>query len=141
MDTNSDSSYTTTKPADLCIIDDALKDAKCNEVTRGFFRTVTEANRVRKIEAIIKGFNQIMTASRGEVLCMVTTATKPDQKVLDQIKTILGGFVRKDQKVVMDVKVNPGLIGGMVVEVGDRYCDMSVATKIRRLSESLNAAV
>lgn len=39
------------------------------------------------------------------------------------------------------LKVDPSLLGGMVVEIGDKYIDMSTATKIKKMTEALREVV
>ena len=43
--------------------------------------------------------------------------------------------------MMVSLKVDPLLLGGMVVEVGDKYIDMSTATKIKKMTEALREVV
>ncbi|XP_041379187.1 ATP synthase subunit O, mitochondrial-like [Gigantopelta aegis] len=69
---------------------------------------LAENNRLTKVSGVIKAFGTIMSAYRGEVNCVVTTA-----------------------------KTDPALIGGMIVSIGDKYIDMSTATKIKKIVQSM----
>lgn len=42
---------------------------------------------------------------------------------------------------MLHFKVDPALLGGMVVEIGDKYIDMSTATKIKKMTEALREVV
>lgn len=50
-------------------------------------------------------------------------------------------FVKSNETVQLTAKVDPSILGGMVVSIGDRYVDMSVANKIKKYTEILNVAV
>ena len=40
----------------------------------------------------------------------------------------------------MGYKVDPAIIGGMVVSIGDKYADMSIATKMKKYTDIIKAA-
>lgn len=49
--------------------------------------------------------------------------------------------MKSNETVHLTTKVDPTIIGGMVVSVGDRYVDMSVATKIKRYTDIISTSV
>ncbi len=83
----------------------------------------------------------MMSAFRGEVTCEVTSAKALDAATLKEIEGALSGFLQKGQSLQLSAKVDPNIIGGLVVVIGDRYIDMSLATKINSYSALLKQAV
>jgi F-type H+-transporting ATPase subunit O len=53
----------------------------------------------------------------------------------------LQAFAKKGETIKIELKVDPTIIGGMVVSIGDKYVDMSVATKIKKYTEIIQDAV
>jgi len=53
----------------------------------------------------------------------------------------LQSFAKKGENIKIELKVDPTIIGGIVVSIGDRYVDMSVATKIKKYTEIIQNAV
>lgn len=47
----------------------------------------------------------------------------------------------KGKQILLTTKVNPNILGGLTVKIGDRYADMSIASKLKKYSDILNAAV
>lgn len=58
-----------------------------------------------------------------------------------QLTEALQGFLKKGEKLSLNLAVDPAVIGGMVVEIGDKYVDMSTATKVRQMTNLLKEAV
>lgn len=54
---------------------------------------------------------------------------------------LLQKFLKSNETLQLTAKVDPTLIGGMVVSIGDRYVDMSVASKVKKYTELISAAV
>merc|ERR1719295_1485723 len=102
---------------------------KLNPLSKNLLLAVAENNRYSFLPAISTAFSTIMAAHRGEVVCEVTTA-----KALD------AGLVKKGEKALITYKVDASIIGGMVVSIGDKFCDMSMATKLNKYSELLKAS-
>lgn len=49
--------------------------------------------------------------------------------------------MKSGQAILLTTKVDPSIIGGMIVSIGDRYVDMSVASKIKKYSEIISTPV
>ena len=82
-----------------------------------------------------------MAANRGELLCRVITAKPLDDKLRNELNAVLKQFSKQGEKVTMDTSVDPAIMGGMIVEIGDRYIDMSIASKIKTYTDILTSNV
>jgi len=60
---------------------------------------------------------------------------------LKEITGALQGFIKSNEKLQVSTKVDPSLLGGMVVSIGDKYVDMSVATKIKQFTKIIEETV
>ena len=96
---------------------------------------MAENGRLGRLEGIAKNMGEIMKAHKGEVNARVTTAKPLDSSQQKELQSVLQGFLKKGNKLHIDLKVDPALIGGMVVELGDRYVDLSLASKLRLYSK------
>jgi len=118
-----------------------LKKLDCSEIAQNFFATVADNGRLQKIEGIFKSFEKLMSAHRGEIICEVVTAKPIDEATLREVTGALQGFVKSNQKLQVSTKVDPSIMGGMVVSIGDKYVDMSVATKIKQYTKIIEENV
>lgn len=57
-----------------------------------------------------------------------------------EVEAAIGKFMKQGQKSIVNYKVDPSIIGGMVVSIGDKYADMSIATKLNKYSEIIKSA-
>lgn len=64
-----------------------------------------------------------------------------DAASLKEVESALAGFLKKGQSLVLTTSVDPSIIGGMIVVIGDRYVDMSLSTKIQKYSELMQQAI
>jgi len=58
-----------------------------------------------------------------------------------ELEAALKGFVKSGQSLLITTSVDPSIVGGLIVSIGDKYCDMSTATKIKKYTEIIKAAV
>jgi len=123
-------------------LDGVLKKLKYSSITTNLFATMAENSRLRMTNEVMKAFRQIMTAHRGEVVITVTTAQALDSGSQKELQTSLQGFAKKGQKMDIVMKVDPSLLGGMTVNIGgDRFIDMSTATKIKNYKGVLEQSI
>ncbi|XP_042208033.1 ATP synthase subunit O, mitochondrial-like [Homarus americanus] len=122
-------------------LDSVMTKKKANALTANLFGALTENGRLSNVEGVIGAFETIMAAVRGEVLCEVTTAKPLDAIMKKELESSLKAFLQPGESLQLTLKVDPSIIGGMLVSVGDKYIDMSMATKINRYTGLLQQAV
>merc|ERR1711893_415865 len=118
----------------------ACDKLKMNELSKNLFLALAENGRFCVAEAVVNSFSTIMAAHRGEVVCEVTTAKAIDGPMKKEVEAAIGKFMKQGQKSIVNYKVDPSIIGGMVVSIGDKYADMSIATKLNKYSEIIKSA-
>ncbi|XP_046977893.1 ATP synthase subunit O, mitochondrial [Vanessa cardui] len=102
---------------------------------------MAENGRLENLEGVINAFKIMMAAHRGEVVCEVITAKPLDQTQKQNLESALKKFVKSNETIQLTTKVDPSLIGGMIVSIADKYVDMSIASKVKRYTEVISAAV
>lgn len=114
----------------------ASKDA----TVKNFLDTLAENNRLSILGGVCQKFGQIMSAARGEVEMTVTSAQPLDNKTLSRLETAVAksSYVGQGKKLKVTNEVNPDIVGGLVVEVGDRTIDLSVSSRIAKMNKLLN---
>jgi F-type H+-transporting ATPase subunit delta len=100
-------------------------------LTRNFLGVAARNRRLFVLPGVIAGYLKVLAARRGEVTAEVTAA-KPltpaqTEAVNEQLRKAVGG------KVAVDLRIDPSLIGGLVVKVGSRMVDASLKSKLARL--------
>ncbi|XP_011314379.1 ATP synthase subunit O, mitochondrial [Fopius arisanus] len=111
-----------------------------NPATGNLLTLLAENGRLGMIGQIAQAFKQIMAANRGEVVCEVTTAKPLDADTQSKLESTLKMFLQKGQTLLLTTKVDPTIIGGMLVSIGDKYVDLSIASKVKRYSEIIRSA-
>ncbi len=120
-----------------------LKNNKYNEITVNLFTVLAENGRLDQSSKVMAAFDQLLRAHRGEVTVTVTSAKELDAKSLKQLTSTIqkSSLVDKDAKVSVVTKVDPQILGGFIVEVGDKTVDMSVSSKITKLNRLLTETI
>jgi F-type H+-transporting ATPase subunit delta len=108
-------------------------------ITANFLKIVTANRRLFAIRQIIKAYRALVARHKGEVSAEVTVAEPLDGKhvaaLKDALKSVTGG---KD--VELKVKVDPAIIGGLVVKLGSRMIDTSLRTKLNSIKHAMKEA-
>jgi F-type H+-transporting ATPase subunit delta len=116
-----------------------LSQAGIVDLAANFLLLVAANRRLFAIGHIVNAFRQLVARHKGEVTAQVTVAEKLTDKNLDALKgalkTVTGG---KD--IDFDVKVDPAIIGGLIVKVGSRMVDSSLRTKLNAIKLSMKEA-
>jgi F-type H+-transporting ATPase subunit delta len=100
-----------------------------------FLAVVAKNRRLFAVPAMIKVYVEKLAERRGEVTAEVAAAQPLSAGQLD----LLGEQLRRSvgRRVSVHVRVDPGLIGGMVVKLGSRMIDGSISSKLQRLQMAM----
>lgn len=96
-----------------------------------FFKVIAANRRLFAVPAIIKAFRQTVARHRGEVTADVTSAEPLSDAHIAALKAALKESIGKD--VSVDARIDPSLLGGLIVRVGSRMVDSSLRTKLNAL--------
>lgn len=115
-----------------------LDKAGVDPITKNFCLVVARNNRLFALPEMMDGYLQKLAKKRGEITAQVTAAQelsdKQKQSLADALHKSVGG------KVNIETRVDPGLIGGLVVRVGSRMIDNSLRSKLNRLQHAMKGA-
>lgn len=127
-------------------IDEMLKIASPktgpSEITKNFFEVLAENGRLYESEKVIADFLEIMSAHRGEVNVTITTAQPLEKDLQKRLEESLKGsaLAGAGKTLLIVNKVNPAVLGGLVVDFGDKTVDLSVASRVNKLNAALQGA-
>ena len=106
--------------------------AGANPLTRNFLGLLARNRRLFALPEMIQGFLRILAERRGEVTAQVSAAQElsaTQRQALDErLRKAVGG------KVAINFRVDPNLLGGLIVKVGSRMVDASLKSKLARLA-------
>ena len=122
----------------LNIFESLLKKINANELTSTFLKVIEKNKRFSNLASIITQFMNINSQKRGDVLADITSAGElnDDQKnnITNQLKSILG------DKLSLSFDVDKSIMGGLIVKVGSKMIDTSLANKINKLKIAMKGA-
>lgn len=96
-----------------------------------FIGLVASKRRLFALPGMIAGYRKLVAEAKGIVSAEVTVAEQPSAKRLDEIRATLKEVAGKDVDVA--IKVDPAIIGGLVVKMGSRMVDASLKTKLNSI--------
>ena len=113
----------------------ALLGDKAGREAVNLARLLVESGRVHQVEEIAEEYSLLADEAAGRVRVTATTAvdlTDPQKQSLGRnLSAGLGKEVR------LTARVDPAILGGLVVQTGDRVIDASLATRLQQLRRRL----
>ncbi len=106
-----------------------------NKLTTLFVNTVIRKGREAFLPLIAKEVIRMYNEQNNIASAKVTTAFAVDAKVLADIQKTLESKTGK--KIVLEMEVDPSLIGGLVVRMGDSLYDASIAKQLKNIKKEL----
>jgi F-type H+-transporting ATPase subunit delta len=118
-------------------IEALVEAAGLSSLVRDFLGVVARNRRLFAVPAMIEAFLAELAARRGEVTAEVFAA----QPLSEAQFAALNEELRRSigSRVSVDVRVDPGLIGGLVVKLGSRMVDGSIKSKLQRLQLAMKS--
>ena len=116
----------------------ALFGESVSALTMDFLRLLLDKGREASISDVVEGFRALRDEERGVVTADVRSAKPLSPDETDRLKTALEAS--SGQTVRMKLSVDPDLIGGLVVRLGDTVYDRSVRHQLAELKEQMVAS-
>lgn len=107
-----------------------------NGVTKGFFKLLLENKRFEILDDIAAEFNRMFEEMNGVQIATVTTAIPMDKDLEGKVMSKILEFSNK--KIAIENIVDPAIIGGFILRIGDQQYNASVANKLQDLKRTLN---
>ena len=124
--------------AQLEAIDVVMAKAQFGSLTQKFVGLVSSNRRLFALPSMVQSFAQLMASHRGEIAGEVISAHPMSAAQLDVLRAQLKSAVGSD--VQIDAKVDPSLLGGLIVKIGSRMIDSSLRTKLQNLKFAMKGA-
>jgi F-type H+-transporting ATPase subunit delta len=115
----------------------SIAGERLNEDVRNFVRVLVEAERIGLAPEIAALFDGLKDQAEGTAKAEIETAFELSDAQLAEIKDALAR--RFGKRIEASVRVNPALIGGARVTVGDTVVDASVQARLTAMSTQLRA--
>lgn len=100
-----------------------------------FLRLVARNRRLFALPGIIRAFREMAARHRGEVTAEVTSARPLNDAQVADLKTALREKLGKE--ATLQARVDPAILGGLVVKVGSRMIDSSLRTRLMTVKTQL----
>jgi F-type H+-transporting ATPase subunit delta len=112
-----------------------LAKAGASALTANFFKLIARNRRLFAAGDMIRDFRALLARERGEVSADVASAHQLAPEQLNALKDTLRVQIGKDVQV--NTRVDPALLGGLVVKVGSKMIDSSLRTKLNNLKVAM----
>lgn len=115
-----------------------LEHMGASKITTQFMLLLTSKRRLFILSDIIRAFERIVARQRGEVQAQITSARALSDSETAELKAALKAKLGREPR--LETKVDPTLLGGLVVKVGSRMIDSSLRTKLTGIRAAMRGS-
>lgn len=108
---------------------------RVSDLTYRFLQVLNEKGRLAHLPSIAAAFDQMFQTAFGRVEVDIYTADPLSQQELEAVRARLADSLAKEP--VIHPYIDPSMIGGLRIQIGDRLIDASVSSRLRRLKDQL----
>jgi F-type H+-transporting ATPase subunit delta len=116
-------------------MDAILRRMEASPLTVRFVLLLASKGRLFILGDVMRAFDLLAAKARGEIAAQVTSARALSDAELTELRAVLKSKLGRDAR--LDTKVDPSLLGGLVVKVGSRMIDSSLRTKLDGLRAAM----
>ena len=109
---------------------------KVSNVTLNLMMTLAGNARLSEAPKIADTYSKLMKAKRGEVEATITSADPLTKAQISAIEAAMKTQVGANKSVILSTLVDPTILGGLQVQIGDQFLDLSVGSKIDSISRT-----
>lgn len=129
------SSPSISRKSQLSAVTAIAEKAGFDLLTKNFLGVLVQNRRLNALNAIINTFKELLAERRGEITVQVETAQDLTPAQLKALQDALTKGMKRE--VTIRAKVEPSIMGGMIVTVGSKMIDDSVRHKLEKLKASM----
>ncbi len=104
-------------------------------ITARFLGVLADNGRLAELKPVIKAFRQLAAQHRGETTAEITSAHPLDDEQVAKLKASLKARLGRD--VAIDARVDPNILGGIIIRHGSQMIDASIRTKLNTLANAM----
>lgn len=121
----------------------SVKKESISDITKNLFAVLSDNGRLTETHGVIEGFNELVAKYKGELEVVVTSAAPLPRDVSLRLETVLKQSQTAQQAKSLKIinKVNRSVLGGIVVDFGDKSIDLSVSSRVNKLNSVLQQSV
>ncbi len=123
------------RPDKLRTVGELAATLGLRQLAATFLRMLQEHDRLTALDQIRRAYEALMDERLGRTKAVVTAAAPLDAEQEARLRAELGRVTGK--QVYLEVRQDPGLLGGLIAQIGSRVYDGSLRTQLRRLRERL----
>ena len=112
-----------------------LEKMGVNPLTARFVQLVASKRRLFALEGIIAAYNRKVARLRGEVEAEVTSARALSAAETAELSRVLKAQLGREPR--LSTRVDPHLLGGLIVKLGSRMIDSSIRTKLNGMRAAM----
>jgi len=118
---------------------DMLPTSNFSDITRNLMSVLSANGRVNQTVKVIGAYEELMSASKGQVNAVIISAEALDKATLAKATKAVTGMLNAGQTANVTAEVDPAIMGGLQVKIGDQFMDLSVSSRIQDVQKVLEA--
>jgi F-type H+-transporting ATPase subunit O len=103
-------------------------------ITRNLLITMAGNARLAELPKVVSTFTQLMKAKRGQVDAKIISAEPLSPAMLKEVQTAMQSQVAAGQTVIIEQVTDPSIVGGLQVQIGDQFLDLSIKSRIDEIA-------
>jgi F-type H+-transporting ATPase subunit delta len=111
--------------------------ASANAVTKSFFQLLLENKRFEILDVIAVEYNKLFDIENGVEVAKVTTAFPMDAALEAKVSAKIAS-ISSSKKITIENTVDPSIIGGFILRIGDKQYNASIADRLQVLKRELS---
>ena len=115
-----------------------LERAGIGGIAAKFLKLVASNRRLFAVRDMVKAYRQLVAEHKDEATAEVTVAERLKDDHVAALRSALKAVSGKD--VDLDIRIDPAIIGGLVVKLGSRMVDTSLRTRLNAIRHAMKEA-
>ena len=109
---------------------------KLSELTNGFIKIITSKKREAILDSVAKSFISLYKEKKNIISAKLVTATEIDSDTREEVLD----FIKKKghKNVDLQEKIDKSIIGGAIINIGNKHIDASVSNKINEMKQNFS---